>query len=232
MNIRFYSIVILIFTIIFLSACSSDSDNKASVPQQNDNHGENDGDSEQAVAAEDAYTIVIDPGHGGKDNGATGVDGSYEKEFTLSLGKKIQSLLNEEPEINVLMTRDDDRFISQKSLERPEFANENEADLYLSLHQDSFDDPDVSGTESFYYDDDSLDVAEIIQKHVVDTTGFNDRGVKRENLFVLRDSDMPSVLIEVGYLTNPDEQEKMNSDNFQEQIAQSIVDGIEEYRED
>src|SRR5699024_2681178 len=232
MNIRFYSIVILIFTIIFLSACSSDSDNKASVPQQNDNHGENDGDSEQAVAAEDAYTIVIDPGHGGKDNGATGVDGSYEKEFTLSLGKKIQSLLNEEPEINVLMTRDDDRFISQKSLERPEFANENEADLYLSLHQDSFDDPDVSGTESFYYDDDSLDVAEIIQKHVVDTTGFNDRGVKRENLFVLRDSDMPSVLIEVGYLTNPDEQEKMNSDNFQEQIAHSIVDGIEEYRED
>lgn len=232
MNIRFYSIVILIFTIIFLSACSSDSDNKASVPQQNDNHGENDGDSEQAVAAEDAYTVVIDPGHGGKDNGATGVDGSYEKEFTLSLGKKIQSLLNEEPEINVLMTRDDDRFISQKSLERPEFANENEADLYLSLHQDSFDDPDVSGTESFYYDDDSLDVAEIIQKHVVDTTGFNDRGVKRENLFVLRDSDMPSVLIEVGYLTNPDEQEKMNSDNFQEQIAQSIVDGIEEYRED
>lgn len=232
MNIRFYSIVILIFTIIFLSACSSDSDNKASVPQQNDNHGENDGDSEQAVAAEDAYTVVIDPGHGGKDNGATGVDGSYEKEFTLSLGKKIQSLLDEEPEINVLMTRDDDRFISQKSLERPEFANENEADLYLSLHQDSFDDPDVSGTESFYYDDDSLDVAEIIQKHVVDTTGFNDRGVKRENLFVLRDSDMPSVLIEVGYLTNPDEQEKMNSDNFQEQIAQSIVDGIEEYRED
>ncbi|HLR03282.1 MAG TPA: N-acetylmuramoyl-L-alanine amidase [Virgibacillus sp.] len=232
MNIRFYSIVILIFTIIFLSACSSDSDNKASVPQQNDNHGENDGDSEQAVAAEDAYTVVIDPGHGGKDNGATGVDGSYEKEFTLSLGKKIQSLLNEEPEINVLMTRDDDRFISQKSLERPEFANENEADLYLSLHQDSFDDPDVSGTESFYYDDDSLDVAKIIQKHVVDTTGFNDRGIKRENLFVLRDSDMPSVLIEVGYLTNPDEQEKMNSDNFQEQIAQSIVDGIEEYRED
>ena len=232
MNIRFYSIVILIFTIIFLSACSSDSDNKASVPQQNDNHGENDGDSEQAVAAEDAYTVVIDPGHGGKDNGATGVDGSYEKEFTLSLGKKIQSLLDEEPEINVLMTRDDDRFISQKSLERPELANENEADLYLSLHQDSFDDPDVSGTESFYYDDDSLDVAEIIQKHVVDTTGFNDRGVKRENLFVLRDSDMPSVLIEVGYLTNPDEQEKMNSDNFQEQIAQSIVDGIEEYRED
>src|SRR5699024_2137957 len=116
--------------------------------------------------------------------------------------------------------------------ERPEFANENEADLYLSLHQDSFDDPDVSGTESFYYDDDSLDVAKIIQKHVVDTTGFNDRGIKRENLFVLRDSDMPSVLIEVGYLTNPDEQEKMNSDNFQEQIAQSIVDGIEEYRED
>lgn len=223
--------VLLGLTIILMASCSNDSDKQVSADHQNGSQNENTDNNEEADA-EDAYTIVIDPGHGGKDNGATGADGNYEKEFTLSLGKKIKSLLDEQPDVNVLMTRDDDSFISQESRDRPEFANENDADIYISLHQDSFDDPDVSGTESFYYDDDSLDLAEIIQKHVADTTGFNDRGVKRENLFVLQDSDMPGVLIEVGYLTNPDEQEKMDSDDFQEQIAHSIVDGIEEYRED
>lgn len=233
MKRKFSIIVLLGFIAIVLAACGDDPDNQANAGDhhQNDNNEDGIGNAEK-LDEEDAFTVVIDPGHGGKDNGATGADGTYEKEFTLSLGKKVQRLLDEKPDINVLMTRDDDSFISQESLERPEYANENDADLYISLHQDSFEDPEVSGTESFYYDDNSLELAEIVQQHVSEVTGFNDRGVKRENLFVLRESDMPGVLVEVGYLTNPEEQEKMDSDGFQEQIAHSIVDGIEEYRED
>lgn len=175
--------------------------------------------------------IVIDPGHGGEDNGATGASGQFEKDFTLSLSKKVEKLLKQESGIEVFMTRTDDSFISQESRYRPKYANKLNADLFISIHGNTFSDPDVSGTETFYYHKNSRLLAEIIQKHVVEATGFKDRGVQKQNLFVVKDTKMPAVLIEVGYLTNPQNESKMWTDDIQSDIATSIVEGIKEYKE-
>ncbi|MBO0992604.1 N-acetylmuramoyl-L-alanine amidase family protein [Bacillus sp. SD088] len=175
--------------------------------------------------------VVIDPGHGGEDNGATGVSGQFEKDFTLSLSKKVEKLLKQESGIEVFMTRTDDSYISQESRYRPKYANKLNADLFISIHGNTFSDPDVSGTETFYYHKNSRLLAEVIQKHVVEATGFKDRGVQKQNLFVVKDTKMPAALIEVGYLTNPQNESKMWTDDFQSGIATSIVEGIKEYEE-
>jgi len=173
--------------------------------------------------------VVIDPGHGGEDPGAEGASGSYEKNFTLRVSQMIASLLEDDPYIQVYMTREEDVFLSSETRERPQYANELDADLFLSIHANTFADPTVTGTETFYYHDHSLSLAETIQRHVVEATGFRDRGVSQENFFVLRDTHMPAALVEVGYITNPLDEEVMLTEEFQRSVAESIVAGIREY---
>ncbi|WP_099159072.1 N-acetylmuramoyl-L-alanine amidase family protein [Virgibacillus ndiopensis] len=210
-------IVLLLFLILLLAVCII-------IPI---NHKGNQHKDENSNTT---FKVVIDPGHGGKDNGATGASGKYEKNFTLSLSKKVKKRLEQEPGIQVFMTRTDDSFISQESRYRPKYANKLNADIYVSIHGNTFSNPDVSGTETFYYHNNSRLLANILQKHVVDATGFNDRGTKMKNLFVVKDTEMPSALIEVGYLTNPRDESKMLTDDFQNRIAASIVEGIKEYQ--
>lgn len=175
------------------------------------------------------YKVVIDAGHGGEDVGATGASGQYEKNFTLSVAKKVSKLLEQNPHIQVYMTRSDDSFISQESRHRPIYANDLNADLFLSIHANTFTDSSVSGTETFYYHPYSLKFAEIMQKNLVQATGFKDRGVKKEDLFVIKDTTMPAVLLEIGYLTNPQDESQMWTEDFQDRVATAIVDGIKEY---
>ncbi|OZB92383.1 N-acetylmuramoyl-L-alanine amidase [Paenibacillus sp. XY044] len=177
------------------------------------------------------YKIVIDPGHGGKDRGATGASGSSEKDFTLQLALKVKELATQEPQIQVYLTRTDDQFISSIDRARPKFANDLGADLFISIHGNTYEDPNISGTETYYYHEDSLSLAEIMQKHMIQTSGFRDRGVKKENYFVVKETNMPGVLIETGYLTNPQEEKQMLSDEVQFRMASSILDGIKEYLE-
>lgn len=181
--------------------------------------------------AEPLYKVVIDPGHGGTDPGADGASGRVEKDFNLQLSLKVKELLEKESKIQVNLTRIDDTFISSIDRERVEFANELEADLFISIHGNTYTDPSVSGTETYYYDEASLSFAEVIHHHVVKATGFRDRGVKQEDYFVVKETNMPAVLIEVGYLTHPKEEQKMWEDEFQKQVAVSIVEGIKEYLE-
>lgn len=178
---------------------------------------------------EETFKVVIDPGHGGKDVGATGTSSLYEKEFTLSLSKKVNEILEKEENIEVHMIREDDTFISTDDKYRAKFANELDADLYISIHGNTFKSLDVSGTESYYYHEKFKFFAEVMHKNVVRATGFNDRGVRKKDLFVVRDTDMPSVLLEIGYLTNPQEEQIMLNDEFQYSVAESIRDGVKEY---
>ncbi|MBZ2174647.1 N-acetylmuramoyl-L-alanine amidase [Schnuerera sp. xch1] len=180
---------------------------------------------------EETFKVVIDPGHGGKDVGATGTSSLYEKDFTLSLSKKVNEILEKEEKIEVYMTREDDTFISTEDKYRAKFANELDADLYISIHGNTFESPNVSGTESYYYHEKFKSFAEIMHKNVVSSTGFNDRGVRKKDLFVVRYTDMPSVLLEIGYLTNPQEEQIMLNDEFQYSVAESICDGVKEYLE-
>lgn len=223
--------VLILFAGVLLTAYVKNSihdDTKGSLHAESNSEVE---DADIGDEPDDTYKVVIDPGHGGKDNGAEGEDGRYEKEFTLSLGKEVEDMLEAESDISVSMTRDDDTFISQESRDRPDYANEENADLYISLHGNTFDDPSVSGTETYYYSDDTRSLAETMQNHVTGATEFSDRGIKQKDLFVLRDTDMPAVLLEVGYITNPDNEEAMFTDDFQQEVATSIVDGINEYRD-
>lgn len=185
--------------------------------------------SKNVYTIEERFKVVIDPGHGGKDVGATGASGLYEKDFTLSLSKKVKEILEKEQKIQVYMIREDDTFISTKDKYRPKFANELDADLFISIHGNTFEDSKVSGTESYYYHKKFKSFAKIMHRHVVGSTGFNDRGVRKEDLYVVRDTDMPSVLLEIGYLTNPQEEQKMLNDEFQYSVAESICDGVKEY---
>ncbi|MFS0553805.1 N-acetylmuramoyl-L-alanine amidase family protein [Brevibacillus sp. 179-C9.3 HS] len=175
------------------------------------------------------YKIVIDPGHGGKDHGAEGASGQVEKDFTLQLARKVKELSEQDSRMQVYLTRSDDTFLSSKERERPQFANQLGADLFISIHGNTYTDPNVSGTETYYYRSESLPLAQRIQKHVTEATGFLDRGVKKEEFFVVKDTQMPAVLLEVGYLTNPAEEQKLLEEDFQYRIASSIIEGIQDY---
>ncbi|CDQ40602.1 MULTISPECIES: N-acetylmuramoyl-L-alanine amidase family protein [Virgibacillus] len=211
-------ITLFLFSTLILSACTSNPDNN-NVKHNNSKNSNT------------AFKVVIDAGHGGKDVGASGESGQYEKDFTLSVSKKVEKLLGQDPAIEVFMTRTDDSFLSQESRYRPKYANDIDADLFISIHGNTFSDPNVSGTETFYYHNNSRLFAETLQKHVVEATGFRDRGIKKQDLFVVKDTKMPAALIEVGYLTNLDDESKMWKDDFQNRVATSIVEGIKEYQE-
>ncbi|WP_208588701.1 N-acetylmuramoyl-L-alanine amidase family protein [Gracilibacillus suaedae] len=224
-NIVKYSFWLFVIIVIFLSfkelinnkedlgAKGSEESSPQMVEKQND----------------ETIKVVVDPGHGGVDPGAIGASGSYEKDFTLDLSKKLVALLENDPNLEVLMTREGDQFLSSEARERPNFANDLDADLFLSIHANTYSDPSVSGTETFYYDQNSKPLADTIHKHLVNATGYNDRGVKQENFFVLKDTNMPAVLLEIGYLTNPQDEQKMMTDVFQQSVAEAITDGINEY---
>ncbi|WP_391574952.1 N-acetylmuramoyl-L-alanine amidase [Cohnella sp.] len=184
---------------------------------------------DNSTASGTPFKVVIDPGHGGKDRGATGASGNLEKDFTLKLARKVEELAKQESRIQVYMTRTDDRFISSVDRERPKFANDLGADLFVSIHGNTYEDAGVSGTETYYYHDNSRSLADIMQRQVVQASGFRDRGVKKQDFFVLKDTEMPAVLIEAGYVTNPQEEKAMLTEDVQSRIAASILEGIKEY---
>lgn len=179
---------------------------------------------------EGAYRIVIDPGHGGKDPGANSVSGVEEKDFTLSLAQRVYELLWRDPMFEPYLTRTNDRFIALE--ERARLANEMHADALISLHGNTYDGPEeVSGTETYYFaeGDGSSELAQDIHQHLIEALGFEDRGVRQEDWKVLRTSEVPAVLAEVGFLTNPGNETVLLSEAGQEQAAQAIVDALKQY---
>lgn len=172
------------------------------------------------------FTIVIDAGHGGKDPGAPGFSGRAEKHFTLELSQKIAEQIMLEPELRVFMTRWDDTFI--ELADRATLSNQIDADLYISIHGNTFN-QQISGTETYYYGSSSASFATIMHKHMLAATKLPDRRVREENFQVLRLTEAPAVLLEIGYLSNPAEEATMLSAQFQDQVASAIVAAIKEY---
>lgn len=180
-----------------------------------------------------SYSIVIDPGHGGRDPGADGASGLHEKHFTLSVAQKVMALLDEEPLLLGYMTRTDDRFVSLE--DRVKFANDLNADLFISIHGNTYVGV-ATGTETFYWQENSKRFADTMHAHVVKATEFRDRLVKRFDYRVLTDEPdkgeairMPAVLLELGYLSTASEEKIMLTEDFQERVAAAIVAGIKDY---
>lgn len=179
------------------------------------------------AGSKNGFTIVIDAGHGGKDPGANGASGREEKEYTLSLAQKVYALLEQDPKYDAYMTRSDDTFLGLD--ERSALSNELEADAFLSIHGNTYTDPSISGTETYYDSLISIPLANAIHDKLIGASGFPDRGVRQEQWRVLVGSERPAVLLEIGFMTNPQEEADMLDEAWQERVAQSIVDGLNDY---
>ena len=210
-------------------------------------------------------TIIIDPGHGGKDPGAVSPHGIMEKDITLDIAHKLKNLLERDGSYNVLLTRENDVFIPLE--QRTAFANQHEGDLFISIHVNAHTYSDRDGIETYYLSlsdddesravaayenrtassqfsnleellnkilnkskiDESVNFAEIVQRNLIDKTRQQDRGVKRAGFVVLIGAKMPSILTEVGFLTNPKDEKLLKNSYYHKFVAQALYSGIKEY---
>ena len=179
-----------------------------------------------------SFIVVLDPGHGGRDPGAIG-HGVRESGVVLAISHMIAERLSHHPEIKVYMTRHTDAYVPL--LGRSAFANQVRADLFVSVHANAVRNrPHVSGIETWFLahsrEDDmsftSMQAAYIIQQHMIDATGAVDRGARTTNFSVLRNTLMPAVLIEAGFLTNAQEAALLATTAHQQVLAQAIYEGI------
>ncbi|GIP37409.1 hypothetical protein J31TS4_06890 [Paenibacillus sp. J31TS4] len=172
------------------------------------------------------YNVMIDAGHGDHDSGAVSLTGKYEKDFNLAMALKVKALLDKEPLINPILSRADDTFLELD--ERVAKANNAGVDVFVSIHGNKYT-PNVTGTETYYWKEDSIQLANIMHRFVTQAAGLPDRKVRQNNFRVITKTNMPAVLLEIGYLSNSGDEAKMYSPAFQDRVAQGIVDGIKSF---
>jgi len=176
------------------------------------------------------YTVVLDPGHGGSDNGAY-YGGIAEKTINLDIAKKVQKIL-EKYDIKVYMTRTKD--ITTSLASRTGLANSIKADLYISIHSNAIANSGIKGTEILYKSNSLVQdgvsnevLAQNLSNSVSEYSGTYKRGlINRTNLYVLNRTNMPAALVEVGYMTNSSDLKNLKSDAFRSKAAEGVADGI------
>jgi len=219
-------------------------------------------------------TIVLDPGHGGKEVGAIGPNGIMEKDMTLAICQRLATLLNQRLGARVILTRTDDSVISLD--QRTAIANQYKADLFLSVHANASLLRGARGSETYFLSLDASDdlarkaaerenelsasasqaaqgassdlrlilwdlaqqdylkessrLAELVQEEMSKATGVQNRGVKQAPFKVLVGATMPAALLEVGFISNPDEETKLKDQGYQSALAISIANAIDRYK--
>ncbi|MFV2030854.1 MAG: N-acetylmuramoyl-L-alanine amidase [Gammaproteobacteria bacterium] len=215
--------------------------------------------------------IAIDPGHGGRDPGAIGRKGTREKDVTLAVAKKIKILVNKTPGFRAVLTRERDQFVVLRN--RVKKARDNQADLFLSLHADSYLSPRARGASVYVLsldgasseaarliaekenasdliggislddkDDliasvlldlsqtatiqDSLELGSKVLKQMGKLSRLNNRAVQQAEFAVLKAPDMPSILVETAFISNPREEKNLRSSKYQQKMAKAIFNGI------
>jgi N-acetylmuramoyl-L-alanine amidase len=171
-------------------------------------------------------TIVIDPGHGGQDTGTTGARGTLEKKLTLRTAKLLYDKLQASG-ANVILTRDKDSYLSLPT--RVSTSRFQQADAFLSLHYDSNTDRTVRGMTGYYYYSSQKPLAQSLYSSTQSQTRLKDRGVRFGDFHVIRENSQKATLIELGYLSNPEEELTLNSGLFQESAATGIFNGLARY---
>ncbi|MFL0266673.1 cell wall-binding repeat-containing protein [Candidatus Clostridium radicumherbarum] len=178
-------------------------------------------------------TVVIDAGHGGQDPGAIGPTGIKEKDVNLAVALKLGPLLQAQG-INVVYTRVDDNIpwttVTNDLQMRCDIANKANADFFISIHSNSNDSSLPYGTETYYTTQKPSDgsLAQIIQSNLVAQNGLSNRGIKTANYYVLNNTAMPAVLAELGFISNPTEEQLLNSPDFQAKCANGLANGIKQ----
>jgi N-acetylmuramoyl-L-alanine amidase len=219
-------------------------------------------------------TIAIDAGHGGEDPGARGANGSFEKHITLSIAKKLKALIDAEPNMRGVLTRDGDYFIPLHG--RVVKARKVNADLFVSIHADAFTRPEARGSSVFALSErgatsasarylakkenesdliggvslddkdpylartlldlsqtatinDSLKLGKAVLGHIGEINTLHKRSVEQAGFAVLKSPDIPSILVETAFISNPEEERKLNDDAYQDRLANAILSGIKRY---
>ncbi len=219
-------------------------------------------------------TIVIDPGHGGEDPGAIGRHGSREKDVTLIIARRLKALIDAEPNMRALLTRDGDFFLPLHA--RVEKARRVRADLFVSIHADAFVRPHARGSSVFALSerratseaaqwlakkeneadlvggvnldvkdrylaqtlldlsqtatiDHSLRLGSSVLRRLESVNTLHKPRVEQASFAVLKAPDIPSILVETAFISNPDEEKRLNDEAYQDKLARAILDGIREY---
>lgn len=171
--------------------------------------------------------IVIDAGHGGKDPGSSGEIYS-EKTLTLNTAKELEALLKAAG-AKVIMTRAGDTYPTLS--DRVNISRNNNADIFISIHFNSNNSKAASGIDTYYYGTNvnEKELANCIQEEVIKATGFKSRGVNEGDFQVIRTNKMAAVLVELGFISNPDEEKIIATKEYQVKAATGIVNGLEKY---
>ncbi len=180
--------------------------------------------------------IILDPGHGGHDMGTQSISKPryQEKSFNLVTANLVRRYL-QQAGYNVVMTREDDTFISLEK--RAEMANELTPDLFISIHYNSAPSAEAKGIEVFYFNSKenksrtqkSKKAAQEVLKKVLKNTSANSRGVKNGNFLVIRETKVPAILIEGGFLSNEEDLQNIKDPDYLKKLAWGIAKGVEDY---
>jgi N-acetylmuramoyl-L-alanine amidase len=216
------------------------------------------------------HTIVIDPGHGGREVGAVGTNGLMEKDLTLTIARKLAAALSSKVGARVVLTRDDDSVVSLD--QRTALANQYKADLFLSVHVNAAVVKDAKGSETYFlsleasdelarkaaesenvtsspnptadlnlilwdlaqnaYHEESSRFAQSIQEEMNAATAVANRGVKQAPFKVLVGATMPAALVEVGFISNPEEEARLRTDAFQTLMVEALTRAVQRYKTD
>lgn len=219
----------------------------SSSTSSNTNKGDTVGTTSGGTTTEPAFTpglkgkiIALDAGHGGSDTGAIGPTGVTEKGVTLRVAKALQKLLQAEG-ATVLMTRTTDTEVSPKKANasdveelqaRCDVGNDGNADIFISMHMDSFTNSTPSGTTGYYYTKGSKAsqrLAQYVSEGVVTALGTGNRGTKSCNFYVVKHTDMPATLVEMAFISNDKEEKLMNSEAGINRAAEGILNGLRRF---
>jgi len=255
----------------------SDAPKQSEVAKQNETPKQDDAAKKQENVKDEVerlVTVAIDAGHGGEDTGARGANGTNEKDVTLAIAKRLKSLVDAEPGMRGVLTRDSDYFIPLNG--RVVKARKLQADLFVSIHADAFTTPEARGSSVFALSErgatsamarflakkenesdliggvnldikdpylartlldlsqtatisDSLKLGKAVLGHLGDVNTLHKRAVEQAGFAVLKSPDIPSILVETAFISNPDEEAKLGDEEYQTKLAKAILSGIKRY---
>lgn len=183
--------------------------------------------SDRPVIPDGKIVIAIDPGHGGRDPGAVGIGGLSETDIVNPMSHRIKELL-EQQGVRVVLTRETNRTVDLEP--RVQLANRLDVNLFVSIHANaiSMSRPDVNGVETYYYQTGG-ELARVMHSHLLQATGGPDRGVRTARFYVLRNTRMPAVLLELGFVTGAQDAPRLANPAYRERLSQAIARGILQY---
>ena len=250
-------------------------DKSIETAKENDSQNEPEATKDSAKdGVERLITVALDPGHGGEDSGARGANGTNEKDVTLAIAKRLKALIDAEPNMRGVLTRDSDYFIPLHG--RVVKARKLQADLFVSIHADAFTRQDARGSSVFALSErgatsamarylakkenesdliggvnigikdpylartlldlsqtatinDSLKLGKAVLGHLGEINDLHKGAVEQAGFAVLKSPDIPSILVETAFISNPEEEAKLNDEDYQTKLATAILSGIKRY---